>query len=280
MHRPPGQLLEFLPPGKSVTVPNKTSCAGGVVWLPNNRLSDAACNLLRTAEKLARPTSEDADEERSNDDLHLSLDGLSINEHREMAQKLDTTHARLLKRVRLEALATEGVHAVQLWSMALKMIVVSRAILLDDGRRPNSGQAATNGSVRASKPTGARLTSGPFHPNMDADTFDAMFPALGAVTGGSDTAKRTLPAQKATKAALDDRATPGFRFGLPLELWRRIIAEAVGAECILSRAQQVRVLEYVGNWGSLEQELTVSGAAEHQQIWKMLESVGCFEYEG
>lgn len=276
MHSAPDRLMEFLPPGKSITVPKSADCAGGIVWLPNGRLSSPACDLLRTAEKLAQPTVDDGDDS----DLHESLNGLSIREHREMTQKLDTMHARLLKRVRLEALATEGVHSVQLWSIALKMIVVSRALLLDDKTRLNLSQAASNGSARTSQPTGARLTCGPFHPDMDADTFDAMFPALGAVASSSGTAKRGALTQKATKAVPEHRAMVTFRFGLPLELWRRIIAEAVGAEGILSRAQQDRVLEYVTNWGSLEQEMSVSGAAEHQQIWKMLESVGCFEYEG
>jgi hypothetical protein len=69
-----------------------------------------------------------------------------------------------------------------------------------------------------------------------------------------------------------------WRFGLPFAFWRQIIADAVGADGILSHQQQVRIMTYAANWNAVSYELTIKGAEDHQQIWKFLETVKCITY--
>ncbi|KAL4908345.1 hypothetical protein BDW74DRAFT_175034 [Aspergillus multicolor] len=69
-----------------------------------------------------------------------------------------------------------------------------------------------------------------------------------------------------------------WRFGLPNEIWRRIIAEAVGADGILDQEQQQHIMEYAADWDVVAYELTIKGAEDHQQIWKFLHTVGCLTY--
>lgn len=69
-----------------------------------------------------------------------------------------------------------------------------------------------------------------------------------------------------------------WRFGLSLDRWRQIITEAVNADGILSIAQQNRIIRHASDWDCLKQEISIGGAQNHQQIWKYLETVGCFTY--
>ncbi|EED17415.1 conserved hypothetical protein [Talaromyces stipitatus ATCC 10500] len=70
-----------------------------------------------------------------------------------------------------------------------------------------------------------------------------------------------------------------YQFGLPLHLWRRIIAEAMGVNGILHPDQQMKIVSYAASWGALEAEMSINGAAEHQQLWKILDSIDCFTYK-
>ncbi|KGQ01291.1 hypothetical protein PAAG_11967 [Paracoccidioides lutzii Pb01] len=69
------------------------------------------------------------------------------------------------------------------------------------------------------------------------------------------------------------------RFGLPMDLWRKIIAETVGASDILTADQQMQVLRYASSWQAIKQELRIRGGTEFEQIWKILSSMGCLTYD-
>lgn len=70
-----------------------------------------------------------------------------------------------------------------------------------------------------------------------------------------------------------------YRFGLPLHLWQRIIATALAANGILHPDQQSKIISYAASWDALEAEMSISGAAQHQQIWKILDNIDCFTYK-
>ncbi|KAL4881934.1 hypothetical protein BJY04DRAFT_217636 [Aspergillus karnatakaensis] len=147
---------------------------------------------------------------------------------------------------------------------------------------------------------------GPFHPAAEA--FDEQFPSLKstykkekeksakpAATSSaqkpttdsdsketSDSAGTGQPSRNSTRLlktpALKNTRKSEWRFGLSYELWRRIIANAVGADGILDADQQSRIIYYAVDWKAVEYECTIKGAEEHQQIWKFLTTVGCFTY--
>jgi hypothetical protein len=98
-------------------------------------------------------------------------------------------------------------------------------------------------------------------------------------TGGSGTSSKAYQSGGSTTPYTGTQHhKSNWRFSLPLHLWQRIIVDAVGAAGILTADQQLRVIRYAVDWNSIEQHLAVRGYPDHQQIWKILDSMACFTY--
>lgn len=336
-HHHPDALLNFLPSGKSLSPPqveDDVQCHG-IVYMPNENFEKAGKRLIDLAEILRQEVFEsDSDSDESSSQaaapgatipgpysLRLGWDEEKSAERREMRQRHQTILGRYKKLLLLDVLKEDGLHSAEIWSVAFNMMVVSRAILLEDQFRPVKASTEISDEDEASKEIAApevstgptlsqELLSGRFIEDdelplfaPERDDFDINFPAIQdndcfpylpsqmqmatvlrpstpEPTGGNGRKKphsnghgRSAPACSSTSAAREFG-----RFGLPMEIWRVIIAKAVGAEGILSEEQQRTIMRYASDWNSLDQERSVQGAAENQQIWKILESVGCFAY--
>ncbi|KAL6233157.1 hypothetical protein BDW75DRAFT_252163 [Aspergillus navahoensis] len=362
------QLLTFLPPAKASAIPESAEEGKSIIWQPNDGLGATAKRLLDVTESiLAHNSKAQAQEESDGDDNTDEAAGASETDEdtkRKVQSKLALEFTRLTKRVRLEALKQEGVHASDIAITALRMMVVSRALLLEDWDRvvevPEPEQTAEpanpedpvfeeqqnelqeqeyvseEDSIVEQSPSveylpGPQYTfaqsfaAGPFHPR--AKLFDEEFPALqpirqgqlqlaakpatpGAeieepiapspITGpspspghpasseydakadagsGSGSSQPTRSGKGNNRSSIAQKARKSsWRFNLPTEIWQRIIADAVGADGILDQEQQQRVMQYAADWDAVAYELTIKGAEDHQQIWKILQTVGCFTY--
>ncbi|RAO68924.1 uncharacterized protein BHQ10_004936 [Talaromyces amestolkiae] len=146
---------------------------------------------------------------------------------------------------------------------------------------------------------GALISSFRFDPQ--SSTFDVMFPAIhrpfenpliqihpppvAAVMPnypqedvGEDSG-RNGSKQSNTTVKTTENYRSKYRFGLSLHLWQRIISESMNLKPILHPDQQSKVINYAASWGALEAEMSINGAAENQQIWKILDSIDCFTYK-
>ncbi|GIJ92258.1 hypothetical protein Asppvi_011235 [Aspergillus pseudoviridinutans] len=313
MHRSPEQLLAFLPSGKGPILPEAAEQCKGIIWLPNDGLGPNECKLLDKAELVREYKSND---DTANDEI--SADDDENAAQRKLQKKLDIEHARLAKRVCIEALKNEGVHSNDIWRVALKMMTVSRALLLNDEDRAVEAPSEEEPSgveqtdERAEEEEEAMeqspeyvfdayelfepISVGPFHPG--AEHFEVNFPSLQQVqqvqqTNGHDKDVQSRETKESTPPSQPARSGKGkehpisvprssrkreWRFGLPFAFWRQIIADAVGADGILSHQQQVRIMTYAADWNAVSYELTIKGAEDHQQIWKFLETVKCITY--
>ncbi|EAW06935.1 uncharacterized protein ACLA_086340 [Aspergillus clavatus NRRL 1] len=321
MHRTPEQLLAFLPSGKGPSLPGTAQQCKGIIWLPNEGLGPNECKFLDKAEMVGELMSNDGTgiDELSEEDDHRAA-------QRKMQKKLDIEYARLGKRVCMNAMKNEGVRDSDLWRTALKMMVVSRAILLDDYDRANEAAPEEEESppsaeetVEEEKVEDVKVEEepaepspeevldefplfepypiGPFHPG--AQHFEVNFPSLQPAikNKGPESQGTKSPETQEIKSSESPSQAPrsgkgrghsnsvtrsshkgGWRFGVPFAFWRRIIADAVGADDILSIQQQIRVMIYAADWDALAYEMTIRGAEEHQQIWKFLETVKCINY--
>ncbi|KAI9932695.1 hypothetical protein MW887_008944 [Aspergillus wentii] len=331
MHRTREQLLSFLPGGKALALPETVSRCKGIIWLPNDGLGQLGHKLLDMVETMREQTSgTDSDEEELDEEEQLStgfgqlrtIDSsngngkLDITAQRKLQAKMNVEYSRLCKRVRMEALKVEWVHSAEIWSTALRMMVVARSLLLDDKDRavevPEEEEEKEEmvPEVEHIEEVGVEndfpeyeyslyevvepTIIGPFQPG--AETFEENFPALQVVSEGhketpiyptkeekrmSSPQQHTPRSGKGHQRAVSTLPAPqkyNWRFRFPLECWRRIIADAVGAEGILDVQQQLRIIRYAADWDSVAYELTIKGAEEYQQIWKFLETVGCFTY--
>lgn len=334
-HRLPEALLTFLPHGKPVAPAQgeyDDQCQG-VIYLPNGKLERHGRRLIELAEtnrqKVIETESADSDSDGSLN--QETTPGTAIPGHysphanwgrergtkrREMRKQHQTNLERSKKLLLLDVLKADGVHSVELWSVAFKMMVVSRALLLKNESRPGKesteiseeGKAlkeipaaeGSKGPILSKVPPGYFEKSNPpqlFTPGWD--DFEINFPAIQkSAPVPSAPAKPTVDpctpettsrhGKKKSYSNIHSRSAPAgpsttstrelSRFGLPMEIWRVIIADAVGANGILSKEQQMTVMRYASDWNALEQEISVQGAAENQQIWKILETVGCLAY--
>ncbi|KAL3265028.1 hypothetical protein ABHI18_000152 [Aspergillus niger] len=145
----PEHQLDFLPPGKSVTLPQTAPLCKSIIWRPTNDLPPYTVRLLEVAESLRDVMSDTEHEgqnmgnENDSTEKYASRGRNKGQDHDEIAanqtkNELNLEYTRLCKRVQLEAIKTEGVHSSTLWSTALKMMLISRAILLDDDDHPRS----------------------------------------------------------------------------------------------------------------------------------------------
>lgn len=336
MQRSRKQLLAFLPTGKVPTLPNESNQCRGIMWLPSG-LDTIARKMVDVGEAIWETIASDFDSDDPYENRRAS--GASrtsggaqdsnndSDDQRKRQKKLDTEFMRLAKRVRMDVLKNNSVHTVDIWSTALKMMVVSRALLLDDEDRvvqtpptetppecPQPEEAPAEELAEPeidapeehipedSPPSPPKVYISPFHPASEA--FDSEFPALKAVQPVQVAAPKEEPKtheEPETSNAIRESLTPEpssrqdtattrgqsrngarqkqvWRGGLPLEIWRRIIANSVGADGILSKNQQVQIMRYAADWDVMAYKMTIQGAEEYQQIWKFLETVKCFTY--
>ncbi|KAL5337904.1 hypothetical protein BJX70DRAFT_219764 [Aspergillus crustosus] len=325
------QLLTFIPPVKASAIPEAAVDNKSLIWQPNEGLAVHAKRLLDVTESIREHKSKAQAESDADDSTDEDT-------QRKLQSKLALEYTRLTKRIRLEAMKLEGIHASDITSIAFNMKVVARALLLDDEDRPKKEkeeEPTEESMVAVEKPPESEveveeveeeevmpkppsppvkildrspydflrfLPVGRFHPAAAA--FDAEFPTLPPTHKIEVPEEVTATPEKAapesdvksdpeissssdqrTRSTKASRSTPpkkarksSWRFGLPFEIWRRIIADVVGAEGILDHEQQFRIIHYASSWEAVEYELTIKGAEEHQQIWKFLETVGCFTY--
>ncbi|RAH47165.1 uncharacterized protein BO95DRAFT_359630 [Aspergillus brunneoviolaceus CBS 621.78] len=319
IQRAPESMLNFLPVlGKATVLPESAASCKSIIWRPNDKLAPHVLRMIEVAEALQHlreSKASDASSETSQD-----IDSAT---QQKLQSKLRTEFTRVCKRVRLEVIRADGMHSSTIWSTALRMMLVSRALLLEDRDRPIDCEEndilermpiprPTEGRVvsfpmdpdsddsSSGEPTYYHVEnaapSGPFHPS--AVSFDLQFPNLPSTAPGpppalripsgdlSDTNQTTRrvpppsqPAATATRRrAVRDPGKQEWRYDMPFKVWRRIIAEAVGADGILDLEQQTRIMHYASDWDVVAYGVQIKGTEVHQQLWKFLESVGCFTY--
>lgn len=317
IQRSPEQLLAFLPPGKALTLPGMTSKCKGIIWLPNDELDPLARKMIDTGESVRQLSMDSHSEDESYTRSFIgrgqtfaeSLDSnRDATSKRKLQKKLDVEYMRIAKRVRMETLKNSSVHEVELWSTALKMMLVCRALLLDDGDRiaeTGLDSQRDDAEPHEPKPRNGNHSQEQRHryPFMDDNfysgsewsdvaevsnkarripiaqvTEDSEHEASNAGPATQTTASRQTKCNSRANPSPSATSKPNGRYGLPIQLWRRIIAEAVNADGILTRNQQMQIMQYATDWDVIAYKLTIKGVEDYQQIWKFLETVDCFTY--
>lgn len=82
--------------------------------------------------------------------------------------------------------------------------------------------------------------------------------------------------------ALEDTSVPyrtDLLSGLPMDVWRRIVAHVVNADGVMSEEQQAAMVDWAMRKRTLAQEIESLGKPKSAQIWKVLDATGCLAYE-
>lgn len=222
---------------------------------------------------------------------------------------------RAQHRVQGDTLRDAGQQNNNLWRTSLEMLSLSRTIcLMPKHERPHNPIRYLDGvrtSTSPERPSTKTKHSGddfnfPALPNPLSKPLRPLTPSapLAPANPNQPLTRRFYQHQKDSITFMTPISTPPplpaappptstqskpreqdtYRSSLPLGfsagVWRRILALAANAGNVLSEAQQRSVLRWGMDRGTLGRERESLGLAEHAQIWKVLDGMGCLAYEG
>lgn len=311
-HGLPKQLLPYVP-AKAGSSAREHDAHGsspgcqGIVYLPNDELSSAGLKVLEVAELVRKGADSESFEgdgspskssyiastysRRTSD---ASWGPLSSQSHRRRRSTLSSgTHAshagatptaaseldRARSRIQGSMIKEHGPRSVDLWGASLHMLSTARLILLE---QPND-EPASKPTYASKLKIGASVPSEPI-------TGISNTPATPVITrkreGSNGPASRqTTPLTSTLQAdnvpvAINTSPDPStMPFGLSEALWRKIIALASGAVGIVSNEQQESIITWAKNRDTLSRERGMLGKTESEQIWRVLEGMGCLSYD-
>ncbi|KAJ5086973.1 hypothetical protein NUU61_008280 [Penicillium alfredii] len=254
-------LRSFLPAGKVVMLPQEArNVCRSIIWLPNDTLTSQLRELLHCATTLADQTP-GCSSDVSGNEWFRTLPSPKPNQRARENCLLQSVfqsnrhfeYELLTKKIVLEALEAEGVNNSELWCAAVNMLAKGRAVMIDDKHRPTLQPLSVPQTA---------LTR--YMPE-----FNRNFPELG-----SDPWSLMKDQFALLSASSGESPQKNGRFGLPLEVWCRIVAEAVGAQNVLTDQQQMQIMRYAGDWNTL----TGEWQNELQPLLVFLEAVQCLTY--
>ncbi|EWC46855.1 hypothetical protein DRE_03867 [Drechslerella stenobrocha 248] len=178
---------------------------------------------------------------------------------------LDRTRAK----IQLSVLREKGVGASLLWSRVMRLVVVSRAILLDysgpirlDGAEPTLQIDMRDCSARSSLDSTFR---------MSPDTPPATNDALSKKVSDLD-----LSATGPTQGAPNGRNVPG---NLPIDVWMKIILLAEDSDDLTTRSQRLNIFQWARSRASITSELKYLAESTETQTRRVIAKVKGLAYE-
>ncbi|KAF3490529.1 leucine rich repeat protein [Arthroderma uncinatum] len=248
VHDHPDSLLNYLPAGKSMAPVELEGKNIGVVYAPNDDLTPLSKGFLDLGnETFQRIGSNTTIREIDIEEDDSSGDDNRRTTARELLRMKQIEMERVQKRVLLSALESHSLHSVKLWSVAFKLLVTARAVLLDEKNRPQ-GISQWSYDEDTASPSRVQTTSRSSLPSrIWSLNIDEEFPSLQRAAKTSPSKDLANQAQQPSYAScFRDRTTPQiqatnrscYRFGLPIYIWRDILAMAVDDGGILCKEQQ------------------------------------------
>lgn len=226
---------------------------------------------------------------------------------------------RARHRIQGNALRDAGPSSNKLWQTSLELLCVARALCpcaeeeeppaatsREDAHRRHPGSEDTIASTYPSltststpaivpKPTplAYRNPNQPLTLRLGQEWRDGKLvltpilpspktPVAPAAAVAPPTPPPSSPTAPTAPTAPDEPKVPyrtHLPYGLPSDLWRRILALAIDANGIMSAAQQEAMVSWALNRASLAQEIESLGKPRSAQIWKVLHTTGCLAYE-
>lgn len=193
---------------------------------------------------------------------------------------------RARSRIQGDTIRDAGQQSDDLWRASLEMLSVARSILLKPEmyetcnpgyRTTKSANESRAGQALAATRSGL-MPLAAANPNQPIILRMPQHRKIG-LPQPEIIAPLAKPLLQPSKLAPGRRYRSTLKGGLAEETWARILALAVDAECVLDDKQQLSVLRWAMERGTLVREMESLGKPESAQIWKVLEGMGCLAYE-
>jgi hypothetical protein len=275
----------------------------GLMYLPNPLMSGAGYRVLYLADALRNHLSETLDEALEFGNPERPLDE-SAEERQVLAAK-KTTFKKARAKIEGDAMKSDGFRAVELWDKAMKMLILGRALLLEDKNKKHKDEEQPKEPPEYTERFPELPHSPPPHFNMFDPTraafewnFESMYAAPAITEEVFDRTAMLATTPQRRKQSVPSNARKGsvrepshviaarirqenpLLFQVPEAVWSMIIARAVGAEDVLSARQQLSVVRYARDWKTLMAEREYRGKPDFNQWWNVLDKMGCLSYEG
>lgn len=283
VHPLPKHLLQFLPlcktgpPSEVLEAYDSDQICTGIIYLPNPNITSLGSRVLEITESYRIHGARCCWAVGMN---HRRISDVCINSGSPTKQRssfnsptsvvgstdgLDRSRSKIQGTI----LRDTGPNMVELWKAALKTLVLTRTLLMDD--EPSSSESPSHtfhlfqapGYFRTPLPTspGGTLAS---HPQSVSPQSYKVFRMSQYGTGSPH-----VPVRSCT-------ILPGK---LPEHLWQKIINMAADPNSILSTQQARNVHEWGRQRETLRREKEFSGKLPSVQIWRFLEGLDCLTYE-
>ena len=224
----------------------------------------------------------------------------SAGEHGEHSTHGSEVH-RIRHKIQGNVLQDAGISSNYLWSAAFKMLAIGRSILIP--KKPPKPQAPTKATQELKAPSAPEfktpvwrpltLTITPLSLKSSNQTISPKVELRRKVSNSLKSGLKSaiaLPespllspkdgtANKKQKITFNEPYRKNLPCGFSEDAWRRILASASGADEILSKSQQLSVVRYTMDRGTLDKEQESLGLKQSAQIWKVLERMACLNYE-
>lgn len=314
-HNMPEKLLTRVPAAKAgshtqqlLAYDGETRCRG-IIYLPNSHLGGAAMKVLELAEAVREGLCEDLDlddEEGFRDVLRKSRSAENGRKISDPASKhgnkicISVELDRARSRIQGNVLQEFGPGSNDLWRTALKMLTLCRDIHPVQEKKkpsivskrpeivPDLASRTHRTRLSISTPLSTRNPNqhiaNPFAGQWRLDN-SRLVPVIAPIKPSLATPCKPLPPPNPAPCVSPPATTVStpyrtkLPYGLPDDVWRRIMATAAGADIILSETQQRSVIRWAMDRSSLNKEKEFLGLKGSTQIWKVLEGMGCLAYE-
>ncbi len=326
-HHLPGQLQARVPPAKAgpstqqLETYNANSGCQGIVYLPNEGISSAGARLLEIAEyareslfehstidvfteeiairtsaaRLRRASSVAAESlltgrapgrRRST----LSMTGIELAASSIDGSALDAEFERARSKVQGNTLRDSGTRSVDLWRIAMKTLVLARAILLRPGeeqRTPSTpttqyATTLTTASSANGEPvlTVLGVSPTPMTPTVIYKDEDPSHKTNKTHAPTSPSLASSLHASPLPiSLQIDNEEADEQLCGLDKNLWTRIITDITDPNKILTGTQRMAIVDWAMDRDTLSRARELLGKPEYVKVWRTLEGVGCLAYD-
>ena len=259
-----GPIIQTVSPFRGVVMTGKA----GIYYTPEHSVQAAGFRLLETAERFRsehwQAQKEDmraarlwskalsakaAQKQRAGSRANSSTPTTARPRHPppslhgyELCGGILTQLEHVRNKIQGDALRNYGVQIVELWRVSLTLLKVTRTVLLQ------SAQVRVWTHARLMARQESAMAKTPIQLGED-------------YCNNVDSGERPLPGK------------------LPLDIWYRIILEAVDPNNVMSPEQQKVMFEYAADEATLDRDHEAAGKPISVQIWRVLDWTGCLAYD-
>lgn len=288
----------------------------GLIYLPNNGLTDTGRRLLEKAEDsrseftgIEEDMAELSDSvgsfvvvaaKQANSAVRRNSNASSLRRRSDAAVESGKKHAVALdlenyrKKIQRNILEELGYESIDLWRCAIRMLTYAKVVMLgheqpDESPLPMVDRTDPIVQMMETHMYACRMMAAPSAPGQPVFSVTGVskkepsaleveaWPSLPTQSAKSEPRRKSIPAVIKEENGYElDLDLPG---NMPEAVWKDILVQAAGGEAILSDAQQNAIIGCARDRTTPMVEKSAVGKPKTFKLWWILERMNCLAYE-